>query len=266
VIGLPPPPTRAQLLEQLVEAEIAGLVRTPRESNVRNAERFAAGDPDARFGLIPRRAWTGADVVALMAARVGISPDLEYLEGPDTIDPQRTVDRLDALATLLREVADARGRVLLGTGHPAGVFAIHVEVAAALAGAGCTVLEPLPAGPVEERHGRPRCVRFLRGVAVVSDGGELRHTHSPRPMQAMLAVLAAEGAAPPDFVLADHGFAGAAAQAGIAAAGFADCNDPGLFVAEAEGSLRVAVPLDDNVAPHLYAPLTAYLLGAAGLA
>jgi hypothetical protein len=47
--------------------------------------------------------------------------------------------------------------------------------------------------------------------------------------------------------------------------GFADSNDPALFVAEAEGRLLVCVPLDDNVAPHLYEPLTAYLLERAGL-
>ena len=47
--------------------------------------------------------------------------------------------------------------------------------------------------------------------------------------------------------------------------GFADSNDPALFVGEHEGKVRVAVPLDDNVEPHLYAPLTAFLLHAAGL-
>ena len=61
-------------------------------------------------------------------------------------------------------------------------------------------------------------------------------------------------------VVADHGFAGAAAQAGLDTVGYADCNDPALFIGEALGRVRVAVPLDDNVAPHLYAPLTAYLL------
>jgi hypothetical protein len=29
--------------------------------------------------------------------------------------------------------------------------------------------------------------------------------------------------------------------------------------------VAVAVPLDDNVAPHLYRPMTEYLLAAAGL-
>jgi hypothetical protein len=100
---------------------------------------------------------------------------------------------------------------------------------------------------------------------MVSTRGELNHTHSPRPMQAMLAELAATGADPPDLVLADHGWAGAAGQAGITSVGFADSNDPALFVGEQEGKVRVAVPLDDNVEPHLYGPLTAFLLHAAGL-
>jgi hypothetical protein len=65
--------------------------------------------------------------------------------------------------------------------------------------------------------------------------------------------------------VADHGWAGAAGQAGVDAVGFADSNDPALFVAEAEGKVLVTVPLDDNVQPHLYAPMTAYLLAVAGL-
>ncbi len=36
----------------------------------------------------------------------------------------------------------------------------------------------------------------------------------------------------------------------------ADCNDPALFVAEEEGKPVVTVPLDDNVPPHLYDPLS----------
>ena len=41
--------------------------------------------------------------------------------------------------------------------------------------------------------------------------------------------------------------------------GMADCNDPALFVAEEEGKPIVTVPLDDNVPPHLYDPLSAFV-------
>jgi hypothetical protein len=67
------------------------------------------------------------------------------------------------------------------------------------------------------------------------------------------------------MVMADHGWAGAAGQAGIATVGFADCNDPALFAGEAEGKVHAVVPLDDNVPPHYYTPLTVYLLGRSSL-
>jgi hypothetical protein len=98
-------------------------------------------------------------------------------------------------------------------------------------------------------------------------GATLWHTHSPAPMAAILDALEAQGEPLPDLVVADHGWAGHAAQRGLEAVGFADCNDPALFLAEAEGTLSVAIPLDDHVTdPRYYDPLAAYLLDAAGLA
>jgi hypothetical protein len=110
-----------------------------------------------------------------------------------------------------------------------------------------------------------RTIRYVQDVAMVSTRGELNHTHSARPMEAVLAALASDGESPPDLVVADHGWAGAAGEAGITSVGFADSNDPALFIGEVEGKVAVSVPLDDNVEPHLYKPLTAYLLAAAGL-
>jgi Phosphatase len=67
-------------------------------------------------------------------------------------------------------------------------------------------------------------------------------------------------------VLADHGWAGCAAQRGIETVAFADSNDPALFLGEAEGTVAVTVPMDDHVVdPRFYDPMTAYLLRAAGL-
>jgi hypothetical protein len=158
--------------------------------------------------------------------------------------------------------------VIVATGHPAGLLAVHQPLARALLATGTTILTPAMGWTYEVpmRSGRvTREVRYVGGVAMVSTRGELNHTHSPRPMEAMLADLAAAGADPPDLVLADHGWAGAAGEAGIASVGFADSNDPALFVGEHEGKVTVAVPLDDNVAPHHYSPLTDFLLHAAGL-
>lgn len=262
-------PSRAELREHLERARIAGDVATTREDNLVKYGLFAARVPKAMFGLAPTGRWHLRDVLALMADKVGVSPDPRHVHGPDRIDPERTLDGLDRLAAELAATARPGARVMVATGHPAGLLPVHLAVARGLRTAGAALLTPA-AGfsfSVQTRFGPlGREIRYIDGVAVVSTRGELNHTHSPRPMQAMLAALAAAGQDPPDLVVGDHGWTGAAGQAGVRAVGFADSNDPGLFVGEAEGTVAVSVPLDDNVAPHLYAPVTAYLLCAAGLA
>ncbi|MGH3327867.1 MAG: phosphatase [Streptomycetales bacterium] len=261
------PPERAELRAHLLRHRIAGRVATPRENNLRNYRLMSARDPHYLFGLEPEGRWPPEDVLALMADRVGVSPDPAYRSGQDTIDPDRTVDRLDEMAARLGKAAQGGQRVVVATGHPTGLMPVHRAVAAALAAAGCAVLTPDAAAHYEGAPGEPaERVEYVDRVAVLSSGaGGGVHTHEPEPMRAILASLRAAGERLPDLVVADHGWAGAAGQAGIDAVGFADCNDPALFVGEAEGAVEVAVPLDDNVAPHLYDPLTAYLLDHAGL-
>jgi hypothetical protein len=263
--GLPTPPSRAELIDRLVAARIAGPVTTTRENNLANFRLMANRDPGYLFGLQPRAPWTFADVLALMAERCGVSADPLHDSGADTIDPNSTVERLDAMAAFLRDAAARKARVLVATGHPTGLLVVHLEVARVLRVAGCTLLEPPArwqdvsvAGRPQERH-----VRSVLGVAMASQGANLLHTHSPVPMELMLDALRAGGQPPPELVMADHGFAGAAGRAGIPVVGFADSNDPALFVGEAEGDVAVCVPLDDNVLPQLYEPMTAYLLNAA---
>lgn len=261
--------TASALHEYLAAHRIAGDVATSREDNLRKYAMFADRRPGAMFGLDPQGRWDFADILDLMARRVGVSPDAEYRRGPDRIDPALTVAGLDRMAERLAAAASAPGaRVIVATGHPAGLLPVHLAVATALRNQGVRILNPAPGWSYQAATGSGpshREIRYLDDVAMLSNRGELNHTHSPRPMEAMLRTLAEAGEAPPDLVVGDHGWVGAAGQAGVTAVGFADSNDPGLFVGEEEGTVAVAVPLDDNVAPHLYVPLTTYLLSAAGL-
>ena len=257
-------PSRDELITHLLEHRIAGDVRTSRQSNLRNVERMLDGDPLYVFGLQIDAQWTPASVLAVMAARVGVSADPDHREGADRIDPELTMNRLDAMRDELRAVAARRGRVVLASGHPTGIVELHLAIARALRAAGCHVLLA-GAGETYERHlslGQTarREIRYIGGVAMVSDGASLKHTHAPDGMQTILRALAAAGEPPPDLVVADHGYAGAAGQAGVRTVGFADSNDPALFVGEATGQVAVAVPLDDNVLPHLYEPLARYVI------
>jgi len=254
--------SRDELIRWLIESRIAGSVATSRENNLANFRLMAQRDPTYTFGLPLRGAWSFDDALALMAKSCGVAADPMYDAGEDTIDPELTVERLEAMADRLGDVAARRGRVLVATGHPTGLLAVHLEIARALRAAGCALLEPDAVWQDVDRAGTPheRHIRHLLGVAVASQGANLLHTHSPVPMRIMLDALSSSGAGAPDLVVADHGYAGAAGAAGVPTVGFADCNDPALFVGEAEGDVAVCVPLDDNVAPQLYAPMTAYLL------
>lgn len=256
-------PTRAELIEQLVAARIAGVVATPRANSVRHMELLAAGDPDKLLGLELGDRWPVERVLALMAQRSGApaAPDPVDSRAGDYIDPERTVAALDRMAARLARAAADRVRVLVATGHPGGLLGTHQAIAAALVAAGAELVA-VPPGLVTADGD----VRQVGGVAVVHIGGGLRHTHSPEPMRRVLAELTAAGRPLPDLVVADHGWAGAAGQHGIETVGFADCNDPALFVAEAEGTVAVTVPLEDNVPFERYEPMNAYLLAAAGLA
>ena len=135
-------PDRAALREHLVRSRIAGDVATTREDNLLKYGMLASRLPKAMFGLEPAGRWTLGDVLALMVDKVGVSPDQSHLRGADRIDPDRTIDALDRMAEHVGRAARDRSRVLLATGHPAGLLAIHLAVAAALRAGGATLLTP----------------------------------------------------------------------------------------------------------------------------
>ncbi|MER5882646.1 phosphatase [Streptomyces sp. NPDC001941] len=253
-----PIPSRAELLDHLVRTRIAGNVATPRENNLSHYRKLANGDRHYWLGLELGERWSDEqDVLAVMAERCGVDDDPGHRAGQDTIDPELTVAGLDRMAARLRKAAEGRQRVLFATGHPGALLDVHHRTAAALRAAGCDVVR-IPGGLTADEG---YVVQFA-DVAVFERGASLWHTHSPEPMNAILDALDTA----PDLVVADHGWAGRAAQRGVDAVGYADCNDPALFIGEAEGTLQVAVPLDDHVLdPRYYEPMTAYLLDSAGL-
>ncbi|WP_326690189.1 MULTISPECIES: phosphatase [unclassified Streptomyces] len=262
-LPLPDAPSRDELTGHLVRTRIAGDVATPRENNLDHYRKLANGDRHYWLGLELGDRWADEqDVLAVMAERCGVNDDPDYRTGQDTIDPELTVGALDRAAAELRKAAEGQQRVLLATGHPGALLDMHGTLAIALRAAGCDIVR----APLGVYADEGVIVQFS-GVAVYERGASLWHTHSPEPMAGVLRALEQAGEALPDLVVADHGWAGRAAQHGLTAVGFADCNDPALFLGEAEGTLEVAVPLDDHVVdPRFYEPMTAYLLEAAGLA
>ncbi|MGV9315482.1 phosphatase [Streptomyces sp. NPDC003691] len=267
--------SRRALRAHLVASGLAGTVATTREASLRRYRLFAAGDPRARLGLLPENDWSEQDVLALVADRCGVPADPGRVSGPETIDPERTLDALDAFAGRLSAVAARRGAVLLGTGHPHRLLGFYGGIADALSAAGCLVLTPAQGRTVDitTRFGvRQGTLAYVRGVALVREGGARgtvagtgAHTHSPLPLRLALEALAVAGGPLPDLVVGDHGWLCAAGQLGFSAIGPADADDPAVFVGEAEGRIAVAVPLDDAVRSAHYRPLMRYVLKRACL-
>lgn len=253
------PMTREDLRAHLVRTRIAGDVATSRENNLDHYRALAEREPYHLFGLRPEGNWDERDVLELMAKSAGVVADPGHRFGQDTIDPDLTIDAVEAMGdTIAGALRVGSPRVLIATGHPTGLLAVHLVLARLLGEHGAELLRPAEGWSYRNPGtGRKTEIRYLGGVGMAADRGNFIHTHDSTLMRAMLAELGEER---PDLVIADHGWAGAAGEAGVLTVGFADSNDPALFVGEAEGKIAVTVPLDDNVLPRHYTPLTNHLV------
>ena len=254
--------SRESLARYLDRVLITGPVATSREVNLRNIQGFLDGDRHQHMGVERTRDWDFDSVFELMRERVGIDGDPEHREGQDRISATRCVAALDRYAAVFSEAVQARRRLLFATAHPAGLAPVYARLARVARRCGARVIRFDAAPPFEDGD-----VRQIEDVVMVEQYGGLRHTHSPEPMRLVLDRLEADGHRAPDLVISDHGMAGyAGSRARLRTIAMGDCNDPAMFVAEAQGDVEVAVPLDDNVAPHLYDPLVDYVISRAGLA
>lgn len=243
--------SREELRRGLLAGGVAGPeVSHPMENVRRNAELLCAGDPDKLFGLSGiADAFGPEEVLALVGRAAGFEPRPGWLEGPVPVDPDRVLDACEAVGDRLAQAVRRGERVILATGHPVGLAHLYIEVGRQLRARGVTLLQPYEAEPWwEPGLDHPWEVRYLEGVAMLTDGSSMRHTHSAEPIRRMLAHER------PDLVFADHGFAGGAIEAGVETLAIADVNDPALVVAAALGRTEVVVVMDDNVRPEDYWP------------
>ncbi|HWC32734.1 MAG TPA: phosphatase, partial [Actinomycetota bacterium] len=244
--------SRETLREALLDAGIAGVNSHDRPNVLWKIKRLAEDDPTARFGLSRVDEPSPEEVLRLVAEASGISPDPNERHGLVIVDPDKVIDAATVAGDRLASAARAGVRILIATGHPSGLLQLYQEIGRLLEGGGAKLLRPLEGFTWEDDDGgrrRRRQIRYFRGVAVLTDRASSLHTHSPDPMERMLEE------ADPDLVLADHGFAGAAIEAGIDTVSVADVNDPALVVARAQGRAGPVIVMDDNVQPETYWPV-----------
>ena len=247
------------LRDHLVASRLAGEVPTAPRETVRNCGKMVAGHDEYTFGLDDWRDLSLLEVVNAVRAVCGGDPGgTDAPDGPGWIEPDAALAAIARHRDTLAAVAtNGGGRVLLATGHPTGLLGHYAAIGRALQASGCDLLAPLDDTWIDaDRNGRRLGVRFLDGVGSVFDGGSLRHTHRSVFMERMLDDLDGDV----DLVVGDHGMAGAAIARGIATLSIADVNDPALPVAQVRGRTDTVLPIDDNLAPRLFVPVTEAML------
>lgn len=238
-------------LERALEAGgVAGPAGHPHHNVFGNIRKLVDHDPDKLFGLSDMPEPFGfEDIVRLVGEASGAPIDALATEGAPDIDAGAVLDACVRMGERLAEAARRGERVLFATGHPGDLDPLYGAIADLASTRGARLVRP--AGGVswwDEHAGHDWTIGYHGPVGMVSDDERPRHTHRPDAMERMLV------AEPPDLVVADHGFAGAAIEADVETLSIADVNDPALIVAKAQGRTEIVVVLDDHVPAAAYWP------------
>ncbi|HEU5003032.1 MAG TPA: phosphatase [Actinomycetota bacterium] len=241
--------TDDEVVARLIAGGLAGPHQSHSEaSNRRNAGMLATGDTDFTFGMAEVTSASAEDALAAVAAVTGAAPGAEH------IDPAATIAGIRAAAARLKAACRQQHRIFVATGHPTGLLVHHGRLVRALERAGASIVRPMDGQILYHHDGRALRLEYFGGVAALTDGANVLHTHLPNAMEHVLEHVLANGDGPeaPDLVFADHGFAGAAVARGVPAIAIMDTNDPALAVAAARGRGLLLIPMDDNRRPDAY--------------
>lgn len=247
---MPRPFDRDELVLGLLEGRVAfEEVSHPLDNVVRNIGLLADGDPDKQFGMTGLRTMPPQAVLELVARASGFEIDPDLRTGPVPVDPELVLAACEAAGDRLAQACRLGEGVILATGHPVGLAHLYTAVGREIESRGARILRPAD-GRRWREPGRPHDwqIRYLDGLALLTDESAPRHTHGADAMARMLAEQR------PDLVFADHGFAGAAIERGVETVSIADVNDPALMVARAQGRTEIVIVMDDNVSPEAYWP------------
>jgi hypothetical protein len=184
-----------------------------------------------------KKGWAEAEISAIVAAALGNSPRRWRQRGPAYIDPDKTMRGLERMLAALDRTLARRQKIILATAHPGSLLSFYIGIARYVQARGGKLFalgKPVVYWP----H---RWVDAVDGVLVASDCGNLIHTHDTLPMEAVLRQAGRIG-----LVIADHGFAGAAINAGITTVALCDVDDPSFPLAEHLRADVIPVPSNDN--------------------
>jgi Phosphatase len=230
---LAPPPTLAEVLER---SHVAGRAKTAGPSELRRmVERAATERPQP----IPvEEAWASVqETFGATSERPGIDPNL-------------TIAAAKRAVTRITEVAGAGAPIALATSRPASLVTLHLALARLARISGGDVISAPDSGPLRVDGRTARVVRWIDGVAVVTDGQDLCATRGTEAPQEWLFLMPR-----PALVVADGPYADVAIEAGIeviAPAGLDHCS---LVIGSRRGRSCLVVPMWTDRPPDAYRPL-----------
>lgn len=246
----PRPCTDDELVQGLLDGQVAGWATHPLDNIRGNILMLIEQDPDKQFGLTGLPGGLSLDqILELVEQGAGAPIDHEARFGPVHIEAAPILEACKQMGSRLTRACSLGESVVLATGHPVGLALFYQALDGLLSQRGARVITPSRGATWRERRlPHDWFLDYMGAVAVLTDGSEPRHTHKP---DAMRLILQGER---PDLVVADHGFAGAAIEAGIETLSIADVNDPALLVARSKGRTEHVIVMDDHVEPAAYWP------------
>jgi hypothetical protein len=222
-----PPPSVEQ---RLVQAKVAGRLGSPGPSELRHAvDQLEAGEPEA---------W------AAILRVFGASP-----EHPQ-IDPACTVQATSIAAARIGKVARDGGRIAFATAHPGSLLGVHTALARFARRAGAQVEDFDDDGPFRADGRTPRWLRWIEGVAMVTDGASLLTTQGIEAADEWMFLIGR-----PTMVVVDGAFAAAALGAGVEAVAFAGLDRIALAMTAPRSTACTVVPVHVGRPPRAYAPI-----------
>ncbi len=236
-----PPPTLHELLER---SHVAG--------------RAAVHGPSELRRLVERAATEGSQPVPLDNAWAAVQEIFGSTSEAPTIDPALTVAAAERGVARIVEVAGDGAPIAFATSRPASLITMYLALARLARISGGDVIQADDSGPLRVDGRTARVIRWVDGVAVVTDGHDLCATRGTEAPQEWLFLVPR-----PALVVADGPYADVAVDAGIeviAPAGLDHCS---LAVGRSRDRNCTVIPMWTDRSPSAYRPLLEASLAAA---
>jgi hypothetical protein len=238
---------RERTRERIETCKLAGQdTRHNRVANLQAVSSVVEGDSHYTWDIAGVERFSFDETLEAIASITGCSRDPQVTSGGGYISPRATLAALEEAAERITSTARRGGRFLLGTGHPGSLLEFYIDLGGMIRSLGGVIEQPAAGTAVPPNLE----IGYVEGVAVTTDRASLMHSHGHRAMDTMI-----EQVSRVDLVVADHGYAGAAVNAGVPAVAIMDTNDPALALARRLGADLTIIPMDDNRPLGAYYPI-----------